>query len=135
MRKILIGAAIAGLLAAGCASRGDNVEYPDEDRVVEDLEAQILSNLGKDADLSVTQMKVVGEWSKDDYAGYRIIFEISADADINKTLPTGEVFILKDGQEVQGCEATAVYDREQNYDPWKLRGILLTKPLCKPLRD
>ncbi len=98
MRKILIGAAIAGLLTAGCASRGDNVEYPDEDRVVEDLEAQILSNLGKDADIEVTRMKVVGEWSKDDYAGYSIIFEISADADINKTLPTGDVFILKDGQ-------------------------------------
>jgi hypothetical protein len=136
MRSVARLLAVGGcLIVAGCASGEDAVDYPDNDQVVSDLEKHIVASLGPDVTIDVTEIKVVSEWSKDDYAGYRLRFELEADADINKTLPTGEVFILKEDDDITGCEGTAVYDRAQTYDPWRLRGILLTKPLCKPLRQ
>jgi hypothetical protein len=122
----------AALALGACSSTDVPEGYPDDDRVVEDLEARIAESLGPDVGVEVTQFRFVSEWSKDDYVGYRIVFGLDADADINKTLPTtGEVFLMKEGDEALGCEATVVYDRERTSDPWKLRGVLFTKPMCK----
>jgi hypothetical protein len=125
-----------GLALAACSSTGVPDGYPDDDQVIGDLEAEIAESLGPDVSVDVTQFRFVTEWSKDDYVGYRIVFGLDADKDINKTLPTtGEVFLMKEDDEVLGCEATAVYDRERTSDPWKLRGVLFTKPMCKSVAD
>jgi hypothetical protein len=127
---------LAGLLAlAACSTDGSLEAYPDDDRVVDDLEAKIADSIGPEVSLDVTSVRLVSEWSKDDYVGYRVIFGLDADSDINKTLSTGEVFLLKEDNEAQGCEGTLVYDRERTTEPWKLRGVLLTKPMCKMIAD
>jgi hypothetical protein len=135
MSHLRYAAAAAVLALTACSSAGVPEGYPDNDRVMDDLEARIAQSLGPEVNLDVTSVRYVSEWSKDDYVGYAITFGLDADADINKTLPTGEVFLMKEDDEVQGCEGTVVYDREKTNDPWKLRGVLLTKPMCKARVD
>jgi hypothetical protein len=119
-----------------CSSDGVPDGYPDDDQVIGDLEAEIAKTLGPDVNVEVTRYRFVTEWSKDDYVGYRIVFGLDADADINKTMPTtGEVFLMKEDDELSGCEGTVVHDRERSHDPWKLRGVLFTKPMCKARVD
>ena len=126
---------VAGLALAACSSFGQPEPFPDDDRVTGDLTARIAESLGPDVSIDVTSYRMVKEWSKDDYVGYRVAFELDADADVNKTLPTGEVFLMKEDDEVVGCEGTVVYDRDKTTDPWKLRGVLFTKPMCKSRSD
>ena len=124
------------LLALGACGGIDVPEgYPRSDRVVDDLEKKIAESLGPDVSVDVTSFKLVKEWSKDDYVGYAIKFTLDADAEIKKTLPTGEVFLMREDDELTGCEGTVVYDRERDTDPWNLRGVLLTKPMCKSRVD
>ncbi len=130
---LVCSALFAALAACGTADVPEG--YPESGKVADDLEAKIAETIGPNVSVDVTSFKLVKEWSKDDYVGYALKFTLDADADINKTLPTGEVFLMKEDDELTGCEGTVVYDRERESDPWNLRGVLLTKPMCKSRSD